>query len=135
MTTTDAPQGLDKRGRALWDALARERALDGPAGVLAHEACRAVDRLDRLDAALRGKQRDWLVLAEEIEQLGASGVKVTVVIDGLLSEARQQQNALRQMLSTMGVAVPAEAMNNAGGDGVDDVSARRAARLAAAANM
>jgi len=128
VSATDAPQGLGKRGRALWDALARERALDGPAGVLAHEACRTVDRLDRLDGALRRKGHEWFDLDADPAD---DGQTVRVVVDGVLSEARQQQNALRQILATLGVAVLPESAS-AGGDGVDDVAARRAARRAAA---
>lgn len=49
------------------------------------------DRLDRLDAILRGKS-DWLEL-----HIFDSG-DMTVTLNGPLAEARQQQNVLKQLL-------------------------------------
>jgi hypothetical protein len=61
--------------------------------VILEEACRTADRLDRLDAILRGVDAEWLTL-----RLGADEGDVTVVLAGPLAEARQQQTVLKQLL-------------------------------------
>ena len=65
--------------------------------VLLHEACRIVDRLERLDDVLRGQGAEWLTLAAEMQ--GRS--EVAVVIDGALSEARQQAGRLTGILAEL----------------------------------
>lgn len=97
---------LSEPGQRLWDRLAVDHDLDGPAGILAAEACRIVDRLTRLDGALRSKGHDWLALSDEVEAVAGTfgAVEVRVVVDGVLSEARQQANALRQVLAQLGVS-------------------------------
>lgn len=87
-----------ERGTTLWRALANEV---GPAHrVLLDEACRIVDRLDRLDAVLAGRA-DWLRV--EDRSFGEN-VKVTVTVDGVLAEARQQVNALRGIVTELRTA-------------------------------
>lgn len=72
------------------------------------EACRVLDRLDRLSDALNGKGRDWLRIDDEIEVItghhGDKKITVKVVVDGLLSEGRQQQLALKTLLAQLGLA-------------------------------
>jgi hypothetical protein len=112
--------------------------------VLLEEACRAADRLDRLDAVLRGESDFWVRFAVDVD-----GREVTVVIDRALSEARQQQAVLKQLVAelrqsraaaekTPGVrkAEAAGASPPAGagkvGAGVADLTARIAAKRAEA---
>lgn len=80
--------------------------------MLLGEACRVIDRLDRLSDALNGKGRDWLKLADEIEiitgRFGDTKVSVTVTVDALLSEGRQQQLALKTLLAQMGLGKATE---------------------------
>lgn len=64
--------------------------------VLLEEACRLADRLDRLDAILRGDLDAWMRF-----RASDDGAEVTVVVDRVLSEARQQQLALRQVLAEL----------------------------------
>jgi ribosome recycling factor len=64
--------------------------------VLIEEACRLVDRLDRLDAIVNGAERSWLKL-----EYADDGVEVTVVVDKVLTEARQQQIALKQIVAEL----------------------------------
>lgn len=126
-----APAGLLRRGRELWAALAPERRLDPGALVLLAEACRAADRCERLDAILRGRNKDWLVLID------SNGGPIKVRMDGALREARQQQLALKQLLAQLGVGVranaPAGVATPAGRSIRDELAAAREARQAATA--
>lgn len=72
-----APEGLAVRGRRVWDAVASEHELDIVQQVTLEEACRAADRLDSLDARVREGD------------------------DGALSEARQQQNVMKQLFAAL----------------------------------
>ena len=84
--------------------------LDPSGFVVLGEACRVIDRLDRLSAALNGQGREWLKLSEDAEVLGGAHgkVRVDVVVDGLLSEGRQQQLALKTLLAQLGLAKATE---------------------------
>lgn len=110
-----APGSLGPRGARLWAALAADRvSLGGAEAVLLEEACRLADRLDKLDAQLRGSDDEWLRVVQPRDD---DGGEVIVVVDKALSEARQQQIALKQVLAELrqsGPAVPAKP----GGDGV-----------------
>ena len=103
-----APSDLRERGLELWYAVSEEVDLDFSGFLLLGEACRIVDRLDRLSAALNGKGRDWLKLAEDVEMIIGRGdhqkITVKVQVDGLLSEGRQQQLALKTILAQLGLA-------------------------------
>jgi hypothetical protein len=120
------PRKLGARGSRLW----QEEGGDGLAGarrVVLEEACRLVDRLDRLDAIVNGRDRAWLTL-----ELAEDGLTVEVVVDKLLSESRQQQLALKQLAAELRQGASAD-KPAAGGGALDQLAARRAARLANAA--
>ena len=100
------PGDLRERGLEFWSAVTDSVELDPSGFVLLGEACRIIDRLDRLSAALNGKGRDWLKLADEIEVTASrfgdgKNISVKVTVDGLLSESRQQQLALKTMLAQL----------------------------------
>ncbi len=101
----EAPDDLRSRGLQFWDEVSSSVDLDASGFVLLGEACRIVDRLDRLSAALNGAGRDWLKLADDIESIvsrdGSVKTTVKVVVDGLLSEARQQQLACKSVMAQM----------------------------------
>jgi len=87
-------EGLAARGQRLWEAY--RLLVDGERGlVLLEEACRVADRLDRLDALLRGEQAEWFRLARD----NADDLEVRV--DSGLTEARQQQLVLRQLIVSL----------------------------------
>ena len=89
---------LDARGRRLWQQVADEGPGLRPAErVLLEEACRTVDRLDRLDRMLRGDEAAWA----RFHSVNEDGSIVQVVINNLLSEARQQQVTLKQLLGEL----------------------------------
>ena len=132
---------LGSRGRQLWQDLDGEHA--GPSErLLIEEACRLADRLDRLDAILRGDEHEWMRV-----RVG-DGDEVTVVVDRALSEARQQQVALARLLGELrqarsggvgrkGVAgrsvLSREEGDGRGASGVVSIAARIAAKRGAQA--
>jgi hypothetical protein len=132
--TQSAPPGLDERGAQLWSDL-RKRGEFGPTErVLIEEACRIVDRLEKLDRLLTGDAESWIDL---ISKRGDPEL-AEVVINAPLAEARQQALALKQIftelrqLGVLAAADPNAKPKAEGGD--DELAARRKARLADAAS-
>lgn len=103
-----APRDLRERGSQFWDEVTGAVELDASGYVLLGEACRIIDRLDRLAGALNGEGRDWLKLADDVEEVGRGKISVKVVVDGLLSEGRQQQLALKTVLAQLGLGKVSE---------------------------
>lgn len=111
MTTSEqpppnVPDGLGERALALWVTLGQKA--DTPAGVLALEACRAADRLDELDRIIHGKGVLNLMrfrVIDDHDRGDGQHISVDVKFDSVLSEARQQQATLRQMLLSLGLSV------------------------------
>lgn len=97
----EAPDDLRARGLQFWHEVTEAATLDASAFVLLGEACRIIDRLDRLSMALNGHGRDWLKIGDDIEEIGHGKVSVKVVVDGILSEARQQQLAFKTIMAQM----------------------------------
>lgn len=100
------PKTLGSRGKRLWREIAAERTLDPMQKVLLEEACRTTDRLEKLDEKLRGDADSWAHLRTRAESLhvdedGDKSVTIDLVVDGALTEARQQQNILKQLLAAM----------------------------------
>jgi len=118
---------LRARGRRLWDEMSGD-SLSGARRVLLEEACRLVDRLDRLDAILNGRDRAWLTL-----EVADDGTEITVVVDKVLSEARQQQLALKQLAAELRQGADGSDEQDQGGSILDQLAAQRAKRLANAA--
>ena len=143
VTRRDADTGeaptvrLRARGRRMWDQLVS----DGDpieVVVLVEEICRCADRLDRLDAIVNGRDRAWLTL--EVDDVG----EVTVVVDKVLGEARQQQTTFKALLAELRAIRGASSKNTGrgrtpqssgkgGGGGVADLAARIRARQRGAA--
>lgn len=101
--------GLKPRGLKLWEQLGVE--LDSPAGTIALEACRAVDRLDELDKVIAGKgvlQLLMFRLRTDLEDLVAdpsvTEIRVKIEMAGILSETRAQQANLAGLLGALGVS-------------------------------
>lgn len=86
---------MGPRGERLWAAYCRET--DGQRGlVLLEEACRTADRLDKLDELLRGDADVWCRLVHDLRT-----EDYELRIDSALIEARQQANALRQLIAAL----------------------------------
>ena len=125
-----APAGLKERGRALWDQVTADYTLTPAALVLLGEACRTADRLERLAAALASGKTLWFELGDAAD--GAEELGVPIVVNGMIGEARQLQGALRQTLSSLGVVGVDAGAGEVKRNPLDEIAARRAARLAAA---
>lgn len=122
-------RGYGPRGSDLRVALA-DLDLSPLHAVLAEEACRIADRLDRLDGALTDKGT-WL------RQEVADGGTIVITVDGVLAEARQQASTLRGLVAEIRSALPkqqaAKPVQPARrGGGLGDLNARIAARRASA---
>lgn len=98
-----APDGLKAAGSALWQALGQD--VHTAAGRVALEACRSADRLDELDSVIQGRGVLELMQFRRVDKIGDGSPENPVVIevkfDNVLGEARQQQNGIRQLLTTL----------------------------------
>ncbi|MFD9706199.1 hypothetical protein [Lentzea sp. NPDC059081] len=99
-TTSDQGErtsGLAAAGRNLWSLMTAGAMLGPMQKVLLLEACRIVDRLEKLDAQLRGVDREFLTL----EPLDEDDVDRTyvLIVDKALSESRQQAATLKGLLA------------------------------------
>lgn len=125
----EPPEYLKAKGRKLWVDLTRRYTFTDAALMLVGEACRTVDRLERIAGALSSRSSLWFEVGD-IDLADDAGVPV--IVNGMIGEARQLQTALRQTLSQLGV-VGVEAANTGGQkkSALDQLAERREARLAA----
>jgi hypothetical protein len=91
-----APESLASGGRALWDAIADVHDLDATQLVQLEEACRAKDRLDRLDSLLRGDLDSWLSIQEFDD-----GRPAVLVINSALTQANATANLMKQLIAAL----------------------------------
>lgn len=118
------PDGLGAHGRELWREM--RAGMASPLHVLLLlEACRMADRLDTLDRQLQGG--DWLRFRHH-----ESGVEVTVYVDRVLVEAREQATALRGIVAELSKGAAQKPVESSGGGVLADLTAKIAARRAAA---
>jgi hypothetical protein len=125
--TQAAETGFDGAGARLWAEVTALGELGPLQSVLLVEACRIADRLDVLDRQLHGG--DWLRFRHD-----ESGTEVTVYVDRVLAEAREQATALRGVIVELIKYVGVKEPEKKGGGPLADLAARRAARSAQAAN-
>lgn len=90
---TDSYTDLAAGGRELWDAITGEHELDATQKVQLLEACRAKDRLDRLDAVLRGDADVWMKLTHRLQT-----EDYELKIDAALTQANSTANLMKQLL-------------------------------------
>lgn len=106
-----------------------DRRLSPPEALLLEEACRTADRLEQLDEVIRGKGVDGLLhLRHMHDQCDENQKLIVLSVDGVLSESRQQQNNLRQMLSTLVTTLRPAKDEEPEADALDEIAARRARR-------
>lgn len=87
--------GYGPGGDRLWRELGGER-LDGGTRVLAIEACRMVDRLDRLHEMLAVPTHEWMFVVKD-PQSGS----LVLLIDKVVAEARLMATALKAILAEL----------------------------------
>jgi hypothetical protein len=114
--------GLGPTGQRLWQELTEAGEPDPLQRVMLVEACRIADRLDSLDRQLHG--HDWLRFRHD-----ETGVEVTVHVDRVLTEAREQATALRGIVADLAKTL-AKTPKAKGGGVLADLASRRAARSA-----
>lgn len=96
------PAFLRDAGRKMWDDLHESYEFDVASEQLLAEACRLKDRLERFAAALSRQSTLWFELGD-IEEALSGEKQVNIVINGMISEARQTQAALGVALGKIGV--------------------------------
>ena len=95
------------------------------------EAARAIDRLEHIESIITGKT-EWIQLMHFRVNNG-DRQEVTVTIDGVLAEARQQQTTLANLVKTILPNLNADAGVAKERDVLDEIAQRRSARGAGAA--
>ncbi len=95
MSLPEAPP-LAAGGRALWDRITEAHELDAAQLVQLEEACRAKDRLDRLDRVLSGEVDTWVRITR-----WAQGDGFDVVVDDALGKANATANLMKQLLAAL----------------------------------
>lgn len=99
------PENLGPRANKLYDDVVEAAELDAAGLLLLGEASRTLDIIERLTAATRSDYCEWLRLSEEIEELANGDLKVSLVINPLLGELRQQRMALKQLLAQLKLGI------------------------------
>ena len=90
------PAGLGSGGSALWRDITAAHDLDAAQIVQLTEACRAKDRLDKLDEVLRGDANVWCEILSDFD-----GNAVSLRIDAALDKANATANMMKQLLAAM----------------------------------
>lgn len=100
MPNPTSPESLAAGGRTLWVSIsAGHDDLDPMQLVQLEEACRAKDRLDKLDMLLRGDVDVWATLVESFD-----GTTSDLRINAALTQANATANAMKQLLAAMRLA-------------------------------
>lgn len=87
---------LNEGGQSLWDMITADHDLDATQQVQLLEACRVKDRLDKLDALLRGDIGTWASV-----DFDHDGTPVSLRIDGAAKLANESANLLKQLLAAL----------------------------------
>ncbi len=90
------PSGLGAGGTALWSQVAEAHELDPLQEVQLTEACRAKDRLDKLDELLRGDADVWCRLVHRLQT-----EDYELRVDEALAKANQTANIMKQLLAAL----------------------------------
>jgi hypothetical protein len=93
---------LGAGGRVLWDAVVADNELDAAQKVQLLEACRAKDRLDKLDGILAGDADTWARLAHH-----ARDDVYEIRVDAALAQANATANQMKQLLAALRLVDPA----------------------------
>jgi hypothetical protein len=94
-----APAGLAVGGRDLWKAITDAHELDAGQIVTLLEACRAKDRLDKLDELLRGDVDTWATL--HLDPRSVEGNIYELRVTQALVQANSTANLLKQLLAAL----------------------------------
>lgn len=116
----------------MWESLTVGRDYDAAWAVLIEEACRIADRLDKMHALLSGDIESWARIEDDYSG-GGSHKEIVLIFDDALAEARQQANALRQIVTSLKLGT---ATDKKSGEvsALDELTAKRRDRRAAPAS-
>ncbi|MFB7798945.1 hypothetical protein [Isoptericola sp. NPDC056134] len=97
------PEPKRGRGQKLWDEITEAHPVLGPEQrVILEEACRCADRLDQLDDIIAGRGvLELLHFRSMFEMDDEDERHIVMTVDGVLAEARQQQNVMKQLLVSL----------------------------------
>ncbi len=90
------PTGLAAGGRVLWEKVTEAHDLTAVQLVQLEEACRAKDRLDKLDRLLSGDVKAWVRITR-----WAQGDGFDVVVDDALGKANSTATLMKQLLAAL----------------------------------
>lgn len=120
---TITPANLGPGGKAMWQDLTKGREYDAAWAALIEEACRMKDRLDKMHRLISGDISSWA----RIEQPdNAEGRYLLLIFDDAVAEARQQANALRQIITSLKLGQANE--KSAAPSALDQLAERRKKR-------
>jgi len=91
------PTSLGSAGAKLWRDIVKVHEMDPMQLVQLEEACRAKDRLDKLDSILRGDVDVWCELVLDVNTDHTFDVRVTAV----LTQANATANLFKQLLAAL----------------------------------
>lgn len=95
---TRTPAGFGRGATALWRAVTDDHTLDATQLVQLEEACRAKDRLDKLDLILRADVDTWAKLTVDIN---GDGQVYELRMTQALAQANATANLLKQLLAAL----------------------------------
>lgn len=102
------PTGLRAWGQSLWDLVTEENKFDAAGYFILAEAARTADIIEKLSGALRSNSTEWLRLSDEVAQAVTEHgdgqheiIEITLVVNPIVGEIRQQRLALRQLLAQL----------------------------------
>ena len=93
-----SPTGLAAGGRSLWMSITTDHVLDAAQLVQLTEACRAKDRLDKLDQILRADVDTWATLVLDIN---SDGQVFELRMTQALTQANTTANVMKQLLAAL----------------------------------
>lgn len=96
MAAKRTPAGLGRGGAALWRAVMTDYSIDALQEVTLLEACRAKDRLDKLDELLRGDIDVWTSITHRTQTQDYE-----LKIDAALSAANATANLFKQLIASL----------------------------------
>ena len=99
MVTHSEPAGLATGGSGLWSAITEAHPdLDAVQLVQLEEACRAKDRLDKLDSLLRADVDTWAKLVVDVN---SDGQIFELRVTQALAQANSTANLMKQLLAAL----------------------------------
>ena len=96
---SETPTGLGEGGRTLWQDVTGAHDLDPVQRVTLLEACRAKDRLDKLDDVLRGDGDTWMKLY--VDPRAEDGTVYELSITQALAQANATANLMKQLVAAL----------------------------------